>query len=993
MSINSLNPDKTPYPLGATSLVFSGKSNTGSYNYTAGLTAGDYIFSAISLNNTIYTGSYYMYNSSNGVKTTVLNGGNMYLQLSASDSNVAFRPSIALVNTFTTTNRQLRTISGQTISQQYPSFQTIPATGLVGAIDGGATTKFYKSTTSFSNWTLQTMPAVTYDFTYGAGVYVAVGVNSIYYSTDATTWTISLAFTSPANTLYGVRFVNNLFIAAGRGSAYSSTNGITWTTLFQGLPVQAGIVAATYFNNLHIAATNTANSLVYISTDNQIWNTASLAAAQGTGTGSVYSDTNEVLFGAAANTIHKSTNGTTWTTATTNFVTQTAVVSINKYDTTYVATAGNGQLSTSTDLTTWTARAAQFGTSIIYDTAFGNSAYVAVGAGGRLTSSTDLVTWTARTSQFGTSDIYSVAFGAGRFVAAGAGGRVSNSTDGITWTAATGTGTNGFNFLYWDGTYFNATASGSTFYFSTNGVTWGTAATGISGGVYAAYKAGTNNYMISFYSASNWLRSFSTNNITWNRWAEPLDNTFYSGINYTNGYYVLCGTANDQTLPSVITSTDLVNWTERFNNTSSNTGLRTIVKATNSNTIMLAGVHGGSPTAWLTSTDAVTYTSYTNTGGSIVRYAATGNGFFINVGDYSGTSASGQYSTNGTVWTNYFSTSATVPSAMYTGTGFMAMNAQTGLFFSGTNPGSWENGPFRDTSVYPPAFGGASIVAPNNSGQFYVSTNGSTFIDNRISKVATPSNISFYTVTYGNGKFVAASNTGSYTSTNGIAWTFNAYTFPSSPVSAAYSPAFGLYYVGAFNSGGNSLFFSTNGVSWTSTPPGSFSTTAFAIGPDRTVFVGGSNNGYVYYSTDTAGQNFTLTTVSGALVPFKVAAYGNGIYMVAGNSYLATSTTGAGFTLATSPFSTVENLIFSAGYFYFVASTTGQTYSSTNGVTWTLINTNANPKALVDATNTLYQFFAADASGDATISINQGTSSASIPTGYYLYQSNLGALV
>ncbi len=993
MSINTLNASNTPYPLGATSLIFGGKSSTGNYNYTAGLTAGNYVMSAVSLDNNTYTGSYYIYTPSDGLKRTVLNGGNTYLQLSASDSNVAFRPSVALANTFTTTNRQLYALTSATITNTFPSFQNITATGLIGIVES-TTNKFYKSTTSSSNWTLSTFPAVTYDFTYGAGVYVAVGVDSIYYSTDATTWTIARTFANPSNTLYGVRFVNNVFIAAGRGSAYTSTDGITWTTSFQGLPITSSILAGTYFNSLHIAATSTANSLVYISTDNQIWTSSSLPSSQATQTNSVYSDVNEVLFGANNNTIFKSTNGTTWTAATTNFSTSVAVLSVNKLNGTYVATAGNGQLSTSTDLTTWTARAPQFGVSAIQGTAYGAGVYVAVGAGGRLTSSTDLITWTARTSQFGASSIQAVTFGNGLFVAAGGGGRITYSTDGTTWVAGTGTGATGFVRVYWDGTYFNASGT-AVYYYSTNAATWTAATTGITGAINTTYKVGSNNYAIGANATTNYLRSISTNNITWNRWTKPLDNTFYSGITYTNSLYVLCGTATGQTLASVITSTDLVNWTERLSTTSSNVGLRTIAKATTGNTIVLAGNNTGSPSGYYSSTDGITYSAFTASNSQVISYATAGNGYFVLVGSYDNTNnKSGLYSTDGTTWTDMTVLgTASLVSAIYTGTGFLAMSGDSSLYIGANVPSTWVAGPFTNYSDnYQAAFGNGTIVVAAQSGYYY-STNGSNFIDSRTTSGTTVSPVTFNKVTYGNGKFVAANASTARTSTNGFTWSSNSFPASATPSASAYSSAYGLYYMAASNASG-SIYWSTDGVTWGGpVGAGSVNYTAIATGPNRTIATGYSGAIYAY-NTDGAGKSFTSGNISSYGGTWAGAAYGNGLYVLAGTGQFAYSTTGgaaADWTAIGVPDgNTFSTFYYSAGYFYWGVNT-GSIYASTNIITWTLVDSmTVAPISMTDYTNTLYTFF--NTTG-TTFSVRQGTSSASLPTGYYLYRSNLGALV
>ncbi|MGC5326213.1 tandem-95 repeat protein [Brevibacillus sp. SYSU BS000544] len=67
-----------------------------------------------------------------------------------------------------------------------------------------------------------------YSVTYGNGKFVAVGENSVSYSSDGNVWN---KVTVPGNPLYSVTYGNGKFVTVGAGGAIvSSTDGITWNT-------------------------------------------------------------------------------------------------------------------------------------------------------------------------------------------------------------------------------------------------------------------------------------------------------------------------------------------------------------------------------------------------------------------------------------------------------------------------------------------------------------------------------------------------------------------------------------------------------------------------------------------------------------------------------------------------------------------------------------------------------------------------------------------
>jgi len=134
-----------------------------------------------------------------------------------------------------------------------------------------------------------------------------------------------------------------------------------------------------------------------------------------------------------------SSNGTTWTASTgnSNFRVDGITYGSGLLGAYFVAVGSSGTINYSSDGISWTNVADNgFGTSSIYDVAYGGGRYVAVGDNGKIAYSEAIGGWSQVTdSTFGTSLIYGITYAAGKFVAVGANGKMAYSTDGLTWTA------------------------------------------------------------------------------------------------------------------------------------------------------------------------------------------------------------------------------------------------------------------------------------------------------------------------------------------------------------------------------------------------------------------------------------------------------------------------------------------------------------------------------------------------------------------------------
>lgn len=183
----------------------------------------------------------------------------------------------------------------------------------------------YRSTDGI-NWSSQSVPQANnwIAITFGAGLFVAVadsGSNKVMTSPDGITWTLR---THVGATLYtGVTFGNGLFVAVGQINAgnavMTSPDGITWT--LQTTPVSLGVAsdrwyAVAYGNGYYVAVSNytLGGNYVMNSPDGINWTLRSVPEL-----GNEWSD---IFFGAGvfvavsstgSNRTMYSTDGTTWT--------------------------------------------------------------------------------------------------------------------------------------------------------------------------------------------------------------------------------------------------------------------------------------------------------------------------------------------------------------------------------------------------------------------------------------------------------------------------------------------------------------------------------------------------------------------------------------------------------------------------------------------------------------------------------------------------------
>jgi len=962
MSINSINQNLN-WPDGATSLLVSGKSNTGTYTYPTTLTAGIYAVKVASLNKD--TTGVYVTATANGQTETILNNGTGYLNLASNETSLVIRPTGAAPTTFTSLYAQ-----------------------------AGAAA-----------------PNGTFDIVYGGGNYVLLGQDSggnyAYFTAIGDlygSWNKTFQNTATMNGSSRINYGGGKFVGMTLTGVAVSTNGITWTET-NILGTTGSMQFVDYTNGIWIASAN--NSSLYTSTDTVTWN-----AIYGNFTGNaqvnqgIYANSKYTLVGASATIASATTNLRQWVSANSNFG-SSAINSIFYGNSLYVIGGAGGAMSSSTDAVTWTLRTSGFGTSAINEVVYGNGIWVAAGAGGALRSSTDAITWTARTSSFATSAINGVAYGAGLFVAVGAGGRMTTSTDAITWNgvATPGFGTSAINYVTYTNGLFVAVGAGGRISSSTNGSTW----TGVTAGT-AAYQAAiyyNGNYIVAGSTGNIWA---STDLITWaQRTSNSTSNQFTLVSNGTNQVFA-AGTTG-----FINPSTDGVTWSgTTYGNPQQNPVYY--------NAAYGAGKYlvGSNSTSWPVSTDGVTWTAATGPtsanvliygaaagfvmgDGSSLTYASTDavtwsssasltwatvqgkltyyNGYYL-ASSNSPSASYYWYSTNGLTWTSNSAGTSTIGRVIWVGNTYITSdtNAGTGIRVSSTINGTWANY-LGSSSAVGIAVNGNTLVTAAATKTIKSTDAGTTW---SVFVPSTYTSGTYQATLYAAGYYILSDSSITQASTDLVSW----YSQSSiSPSFLAYGQSNAVnYYVGFvggssssplyYNDGTNFTSGWTNGAAIWSTPR---STTGIGFIGNR-LFAGAS--GAIAY-TDSLTQSVSVETLISNFTPYAFAGYERNYYAFgnSGLSYFSTNgTTWASFPTGFGN-NTIRTASYSNGIFTIAGSGTRMAFS-TDGITWTQSTTGTPTIVAQNANNNQYYF----AGGSSAISIY--SASSSYPMMYSIYGVN-----
>ena len=504
-----------------------------------------------------------------------------------------------------------------------------------------------------------------------------------------------------------------------------------------------------------------------------------------------------------------------------------------------------------------------------YSVCYGNDKFVTVARDSNYFAySTDGINWTESTISDTSRWWCSVCYGNGKFVTVA---RNSNyfaySTDGITWTEGTISDTSRYwrSVCYGNGKFVTVEWHSNYFAYSTDGITWteGTISDTSRGWNSVCY--GNGKYVAVAYNTNYF--AYSTDGINWTEGSISSTNRKWQSICYGNGKFVAVADNTNY----FAYSTDGINWTE------------SIISSTSRN--------------WM----SVCY----------------GNGKFIAVAEISNYFA---YSTDGITWTEgtISDTSRGWYSVCY-GNGKYVAIVYNSKYFAyapdsllpmqidriGIQYKTQELSEFDDTmtgtipqldciikttdgKIYKTTYNKNSTYLKAD-GTTYTTTNspeplGATMLEKIIPegkiKEGSLSDKPWYSVCYGNGKYVAVAGNSNYFaySTDGINWTEGTI---SSTGRSWYSVCYGNGKYVAVAGNSNYFAYSTDGINWTE---GTISSTGRDWGPvcygnDKFVVVAYHSN-YFAYSTD--GITWTESTISDTNRTWNSVCYGNDKFVAVG---------------------------------------------------------------------------------------------------------------
>jgi hypothetical protein len=716
---------------------------------------------------------------------------------------------------------------------------------------------------------------------YGAGVYVITHQLGVFYSSDLNTFT--QATTVPTANYNKVIYANSQFVVVGNNVIYTSPDGVTWTSRTS--PANINYQDVIYVNSLYIAYGSLVAGNLATSVDGTTWTSRSVGS--GNALQVIYAGGRFVAAGTMG--IYTSPDGATWTSRTTgmNTSSHTSIAYIG--GTYYAGSNSSGYYATSTDASTWTLKRDASTSTILafYDA---NGAVVAVGNPGIIILSGGTREAQQPTFTFGaiatTNGGRQVAYnGSNQFVAVTANGLPFTSSDGQSWTGqpfSNGASMSGSACIaYLNGTYvIFGSGSSQGIYTSTNGTTWTVRSTTVVGQA-AAYGAsayvvvGTAGNITSSADAATWTTRSGTGTNAFN------------DVTFGNSVFVAVGAVG-----ACYSSPDGTTWTSR--SAGANAFSRVIYVAGSINLFIAIGASG----AVYTSPDGATWTSrsagvttfndivYNSTSGTVVIVGNTGV-------IYS--------STNGTTWTNRSLGDTTYNLQMVTwdGTRFFTTPQSNAapVAFRSSDGATWTRTYMPGNAARLQWIGGQYVLLGNASAStIYYSSDSLTWYRSPQNSLRTTANLT--TLQKVGGVYFTSSG---FTSTDGITFT------PSRSLYNALVAYDGTYYYTSLKGTGSSLviYRSSDGNAWSYlTELGTDASTArtitafadmlYANGKlvaftGNYVFSTSTDASSVFYSTN--GVTWTPGSFPVGGFPGTLGATGSGTMSTDGTTLIASATT------------------------------------------------------------------------------------------------------
>ena len=857
---------------------------------------------------------------------------------------------------------------------------------------GGASTTMAYSTDGIS-WTQGTISSSNQRWNsvcYGNDKFVAIArdTNIMAYSTDGISWTEG---NMPSEQdWYSVCYGNGKYVAMSGGSFNSnimaySTDGISWT---QGtMPSSARWHSVCYGNGKYVAVADSSYNMAY-STDGITWTKITINSHNSVCYGNgkfVAVEAHNSSFSAvitfrgfplsqvsteAKERIYQLTS----LDELENPISETDLA--DKYhngNTLYIENADGStewwKIIDNTKLGKETSIEGQEGTNVPANQSwqsvcYGNGKYVAVSWGSNIMAySTDGISWTEGSMP---SDSWqSVCYGNGKYVAiAYNSSTMAYSTDGISWTQGTLPSSKQWQSVCYGNNKYVAVVWGSnTMAYSTDGISWTEGSMPSSQDWYSVCY-GNGKYVAVARGTTN-IYGYSTDGISWTEGNMPSSQDWYS-VCYGNGKYVAVAASN-----IMVYSTDGISWTEGTMPRS----YWVLVCYGNGKFVAM-----GSTTTMVYSTDGISWTEGTLPIHQSWESICYGNDKFVTTG-ISGPSESLIYAFTISDFHDGLRLFSTTLSSMDFSN---ILNKPDTLSGYGITDGvlSSDLDEYRTTiealqnlEFVPEGYDVTSVgsndlylavqkrvnantemsidsslfdIVLNDPGQETVSK-FAMLNDEEMSGVKNlnlvsilPSNESWQSVCYGNGKYVAVAyrSTIMAYSTDGISWTEG--NMPSSQLWTSVCYGNDKFVAVVWNSNTNIMAYSTDGISWTQ---GNMSSSqdwnSVCYGNDKFVAISERFNGsnIMAYSTD--GISWTSGTMPSSQ-QWESVCYGNDKYVaIAGgtddSNIMAYSTDGISWTQGTMPSSQQwRSVCYGNDKFVAVSANASNIMAySTDGISWT----------------------------------------------------------
>jgi photosystem II stability/assembly factor-like uncharacterized protein len=787
------------------------------------------------------------------------------------------------------------------------------------------------SSSNLVNWTQSTASAnsvVHYDMdpnavAFGNGSFLATCGGYIVESSaeTPTSWSIlqnSGNSNGPNYLLDGITYGNGMWVAVGQESIYDPPVILTSGSLTKLTNASSGTqltLSSVVASAGHLLAVGGNGTIIQSVDEGGTWMPTA-------GSGLFTNLLNSITFTSNSDYIAVGSDGLiTLSFDTTNWIripsgvtnTLTGIASGNGVD---VAVGSGGVVLMSTNDTNWTPEPV-LDTNGLSSIVYGNGQFEAVGSNGLVLLSTNGVSWTTNTPllPLQSGSLHSVSYNNGQYSALDTNGDVLLSTNGLNWiTLVTGPGggsTNNPNGLvYYDDRLVlvgnNGSIQEADFPVAGTGTDTALNAAAYSGQMYVAVgNAGT---IIKSADSSVWT-------MPTNYFGTPND--LYS-VAYGNGQFVGVGENS-----WVVTSSDGDNWAS----TSSGVSSVSLYGVAFGNGVYVAV---GDQGTIIRSIDGLNWT-VDNSGTSDSFGAVTfGNGQFVVTGGASDSLTS----IDGTNWTNGGAGLMGGAEGLCAGNGLYVAVTSYGVIFTSPDGLNWTPQATPNVQLFSVSYGGGSFVATAPAGFIYVSPNGTNWTQLQTDD----GNLDLYGGTAGDSQFVLVGENGGAISaaygslgTSPSATVWNTVNSPARLGDTLTSVVFnGSTYVIVASTPESDLV-SSNSTTWTLEGNG-LENEAAGVTWGNGVFVTVDSYGNIYTSPD--GQTWTQRAGTG--LDLYAVAYGGGVYVATSDSgIVVTSTDSIHWSPHQTPLTdTLSGAVYANGQFVIVADD-GSIATSPNGTSWT----------------------------------------------------------